>query len=1141
MLSKKLAHNYNKKIKPESSFFRISFLIKFSSQLLLWSSFVLYTTNCTRKASEQTTKVTFNFSSEQSASFLTSNSNNSSVQSSAKTNKFNILNNIGILDTTANKPVATNYNEIDCFAVLVGGPESNFKNNSCIGNSTNPVGNFDFGFLVGMIGKNEIATLEIPSGKDRFIKLVGVRKPVDKLDIACPNILNKTNESSNLDGFSKGYVLGEVGMLDLQPGATLDVNIPVKYEIDQTAYVEDCYGELLGPKKSPGNSVSGPYVNVNVKNSAYNSVSNQQIMTKDVCYPVDIGLYVGNGLTYTSTSDTQVDLSLNGIGSFYADSSCAGLLSSNKVILAGTSKTNENELYFKPTVLGVKNLNLLVQNNSESIGTSNTYWNIGNKKIRFIGPDKNIAGSQAQCIKYTVNAVKFEGGVIPNQTDFYANLNNNGPIYNGPNCDSYNPPFLSGYGNNIKSASVYVRLNNSTPGNQIELKDFFSTSEVGFDVDSFKITAVGGSNIPDSIDFKFEDGGLSLNNGECKPFKIRLVNSQGGPVIAKTLFTLNAQIIPQGRAMIFSYYDANCSTSPQDLENLYIFSGEYESGVLFLKTYGMGYAASPNLTLKIDGSGLKLINTSGPVDSLVNISVTKNPDPYFIDTLPRSFSQAEVVGSHEFDEPYNYLYFPLIVGNGTSYECSIDGGNSYSEANCGGNIQNGYYKMSAAEATNSTNSVFIKAKYPNGDRILKMNPQNFYGAKFKFIACNQTAGSGAGQTISLVNSNLSASSHTLCLEKNTTYSKSATESFNISASSYIKRIIGYSDMSSILDATFQANPLIQISGDLTNLADEVLIANLTLARVNSSTQSAISINSPLAIRTTALNFSRILFEHTADATSSNAIYVNGATDPDITTNISSIKCRLYNSADSCINLNNSSNVNIKNSYAELRDNNSIGIQITSPNNSIENITISRLYTQGVGTPLFLNLANSLSNFKLSSSYIKIGKTDLIEPIAQDSLSSNAAIKINGPIYLFSIMDNFIANMTGQQTQSLVYYYDASGLSYGKISNNVFFQANSGIPVIKNLSSSASVSIDDFEKNHFVYAGVSLNSAYILEGLFTNSIYISSNLAPSSKYNLVCHSSIFPWSGLANSNINNSSGIIINQTQGISSFGRCVTE
>jgi hypothetical protein len=239
--------------------------------LLLISVSFLFTA-CTREAQKRNSQVTIHFPDSISSSVASVETGNKLV--SGKPNF-----DYGL--------TPSDYSQVDCLIVFVGGPEELMRSNSCEKSSDKSQG-FKFGVFAGAMGKEQTITLEVPSGASRTIRLYGMKKPT--ATALCPGIV-AAGADSLLSGFSAPYFLGESKPTEMLPGTTVSVEIPVVAAIDSSAYFDDCMGPSFGSGTGPGggsNDPGKPYLRIEGLHT-FNKVENPSFarpLVRGACYPI---------------------------------------------------------------------------------------------------------------------------------------------------------------------------------------------------------------------------------------------------------------------------------------------------------------------------------------------------------------------------------------------------------------------------------------------------------------------------------------------------------------------------------------------------------------------------------------------------------------------------------------------------------------------------------------------------------------------------------------------------------------------------------------------------------------------------------------------------------------------------------------
>lgn len=137
----------------------------------------------------------------------------------------------------------TTIDEVNCFAVMVTGPEPFLNRTTCSvvnGSGASIATAKKTGLVRGLIPSGGMISLNIPAGASRQFTLIGVKaNPLSAcIDFHSPNI--------STDFTSELFVVGESAAVDLQPGVT--VNVPIKIPTAGTAIntgssrIGDCSG-----------------------------------------------------------------------------------------------------------------------------------------------------------------------------------------------------------------------------------------------------------------------------------------------------------------------------------------------------------------------------------------------------------------------------------------------------------------------------------------------------------------------------------------------------------------------------------------------------------------------------------------------------------------------------------------------------------------------------------------------------------------------------------------------------------------------------------------------------------------------------------------------------------------------------------
>lgn len=144
--------------------------------------------------------------------------------------------------------------DINCYALLISGPEDSLRKNTCKmeNGATFPVGFYAGGFYAQSGGTD--ISLEIPSGKDRVIKLVGFRVDTNSLpaNYSAKDVCADFKGNSAYEMYmSDPFLIGELGQLEMLPGANKQLEFQSSFVATQK--IADC----TGPDFSSGSGSGG--------------------------------------------------------------------------------------------------------------------------------------------------------------------------------------------------------------------------------------------------------------------------------------------------------------------------------------------------------------------------------------------------------------------------------------------------------------------------------------------------------------------------------------------------------------------------------------------------------------------------------------------------------------------------------------------------------------------------------------------------------------------------------------------------------------------------------------------------------------------------------------------------------------------
>ncbi len=361
---------------------------------------------CTRKAQDQTSRVTLQFSdTSESSKVLSVQSVNSITTQKPNFNYDNI---------------PSKYQDIDCVAIFIGGPEDSMRTNYCQ-KALDKSQTFKFGVFAGSFAKGQSISLDVPSGSSRNIRMYGLKKPSTSSE--CP-VLNGQGADNLLSGFSPPYFLGESVPTEMAVGATITVNLPIVASIDPQAFFNDCSGPDFGSKtpgsgndSDPGKS-NRPYFRVEGLYN-FNIIENPSFsrgMTKGSCYPVAFANFqpCNGGVCTPYVLQNPLTVNITGFKVFATDVECITDLNaiSSFTIPAGQSRLPANGQVFMRMPLNAygytsTNLNdvISISSTAEVEFTQPSYTHIDFVKPKIIVTNAPATVNYGTCASGTLSSV----------------------------------------------------------------------------------------------------------------------------------------------------------------------------------------------------------------------------------------------------------------------------------------------------------------------------------------------------------------------------------------------------------------------------------------------------------------------------------------------------------------------------------------------------------------------------------------------------------------------------------------------------------------------------------------------------------------------------------------------------------------
>ncbi|MBL7542449.1 MAG: hypothetical protein JNL11_01465 [Bdellovibrionaceae bacterium] len=224
---------------------------------------------------------------------------------------------------------------INCFAVMVSGPGESLQRNRCVKNkATAPVVDFKFGELSQAATFGGSIEMELDSGSDRVVRLIGLRSEKG----SCAGF--KDDHS----GFSQPFILAEEKGILLSPGATKVIPMTMTYNAEN--YIDECYGPDFPPREGdgdgPGHESPSKFLAIRKDFFLENRI------VENFCQSVDVVAYAENMNQHFLSQSVEFRLKVRGsVVSVYSDhQSCSN---ANPVLSSVTmpAQSDRKQLWFR--------------------------------------------------------------------------------------------------------------------------------------------------------------------------------------------------------------------------------------------------------------------------------------------------------------------------------------------------------------------------------------------------------------------------------------------------------------------------------------------------------------------------------------------------------------------------------------------------------------------------------------------------------------------------------------------------------------------------------------------------------------------------------------------------------------------------
>lgn len=230
-------------------------------------------------------------------------------------------------------------NELNCFAVMVTGPEPALTRTSCsvvdsVGSQVSAAKKM--GIFRGLVPSGGSISLQIPAGSQRQFTLLGVKaNPIT----ACMDV---NSQFSSSDYTSDLFVVGESSTVDLQPGVT--VNVPISLPPAGTTFNSGSgrLGDCTGPDSPFKASIIPTKASVVKDYFPYDVFRYNTCNAININFTDDAGRLGGTSTAYNMTLEqatvTSGIVSTYTLTNLYTNSSCSNNIGSEFTVPANTKK-----------------------------------------------------------------------------------------------------------------------------------------------------------------------------------------------------------------------------------------------------------------------------------------------------------------------------------------------------------------------------------------------------------------------------------------------------------------------------------------------------------------------------------------------------------------------------------------------------------------------------------------------------------------------------------------------------------------------------------------------------------------------------------------------------------------------------------
>ncbi len=488
--------------------------------------------------------------------------------------------------------------EVNCFAVMVSGPEPFMSRTSCPvvdSTSANISAQKRIGLVRGLVPSGGKISFPVPAGPQRQFTLLGVKaNPLSAcLDFMNPNI--------SQDYTSQLFIVGESSFIDLQPGAT--VSVPIKLPASGTAFTTGSarIGECSGPDSPSNLGRIVPTKTQIVKDQfPYNTLKYSTCNSVTLNFVDDFGR---NGPTMAGQNMIveRAEVSTAGtVGAYtsfamFTDPNCANSLTTEFNVPANTRNF---PIFFSssasPSVSGFRfkvrpGTTAPASLYPESISDTFLIAPVGTAAIEVLGTRRVIPD---MCYNMVGNFKTTDMNPLTGSayTPSYANLEST--IFPEKFCT--NPAIASGTSYAITPSSSFdfsMRFTQDTfTSTFVELTP--TTASASAIASRYVVQVVGGSHNPTFLRPELPPFIPAATSGCFGPFQVLVENEKGGAIVTDGLIALSFTV---GHPDVGIYNNNLCNQNYASL-----FASDYRRS-FYVGVSSTAVATNTTLTLRSQG------------------------------------------------------------------------------------------------------------------------------------------------------------------------------------------------------------------------------------------------------------------------------------------------------------------------------------------------------------------------------------------------------------------------------------------------------------------------------------------------------------------------------------------------------------